>query len=147
MATAKPDLREEAHGDGRPDPTRTADVILPGVRRNDSSVDGNVTEPRDELDESPVQSRKSEPDDQAERHDEIGSMSSVNLFRQCPGDSLGVETLHTRTTPHTSSDGVQKDLTLGSHDRRHDGVVEPSTKESGIDLREEHDPVRNLQSI
>lgn len=147
MATAKPDLREETHGDRRPNPTRAANVILSRVRRNDSSVDKNVAETRDELDESPVQDRKGESDDQTQRHDEVAAIDPVDLFRQCPGDSLGVESLHTRTTPHMSSDGVQEDLTLGGHDRCHDRVVETGTEEGGIDLREEHDSVRYLKRI
>lgn len=142
--SAKPQLRQDANGNGRPNPGRVAVIHLSSIRRHNRRVDRPRPNPRPRPAQRPMQNRQRRPDKQAQGDEHVAAAGAVHLPGERPRNGLRVEALVRRSAPDIGPRRVEESTALVGDDCRHDGIVESRAEQRAVDLGAEHDAVRDL---
>lgn len=84
---------------------------------------------------------------QSNRHNRVPRPSLVEIFGHCPGGGIGIERLHSRTTPGSVSVAVNEMVAIASYDGDHDSIIDKTAQYSTVDLSKEHDTGRDFDYI
>jgi hypothetical protein len=87
------------------------------------------------------------PNSQPDEHHLVLGTSFVEVFGQCPRNSVSIVRLNIRTAPGSVAVAVNEEFAIAIHNGDHDCIIDESAQCSAIDLSKEHGTGRDLDCI